>query len=283
MARKQKRVARLLSFILSAAAATTSYAGLSSEFAYYDRAEPPCFGFAAPKPTRTEYLGQSIDWRPYLTRIWIKRLRGREVTLVGGVPLSVSWTQKSAGACRGNFQREQKAMSTDMHLSASEPPAPVGFSLPRFPVRWAVESAAAERIFSRLLWLLVPLQYYVVTHIGRGFSPDDLIPAVLLSLISVVVIFVLSCAAAWLASPLDETRRQLDWTGADVGRGADDLHRRRLFAAGAVTVATHVAIDHGVRIYGDLVTDRLMWLLRIGGLSRETMERSICRYWRWPI
>jgi hypothetical protein len=92
VARKQKRVARLLSLIPSAAAATTSYAGLSSEFAYYDRAEPPCFGFAAPKPTRTEYLGQSIDWKPYLTRIWIKRLRGREVTPAGTAPLSVSWT-----------------------------------------------------------------------------------------------------------------------------------------------------------------------------------------------
>ncbi len=91
--RKQKRLSRLLSFVGPAAAATTAYAGLSSEFAYYDQPEPPCFGFAAPKPTRTEYLGQSIDWKPYLTTIWIKRLRGREVSIVGGVPLSVSWTQ----------------------------------------------------------------------------------------------------------------------------------------------------------------------------------------------
>ncbi len=89
--RKQKRLARLLSFVGPAAAAT-AYAGLSSEFAYYDRSELPCFGFAAPKPTRTEYLGQSIDWKPYQTTIWIKRLRGREVSLIGGAPLSVSWT-----------------------------------------------------------------------------------------------------------------------------------------------------------------------------------------------
>jgi hypothetical protein len=92
VARKQKRLARMLSFVGTAMAAPTPYAGLSSEFAYYDRSELPCFGFAAPKPTRTEYLGQSIDWKPYLTTIWIKRLRGREVSLIGGAPLSVSWT-----------------------------------------------------------------------------------------------------------------------------------------------------------------------------------------------
>jgi hypothetical protein len=90
--RRQKLLSRRLGFAGSAEAAVP-YAGLSSEFAYYDRTEPPCFGFSAPKPTRTEYLGQSIDWRPYLTTIWIKRLRGREVTLVGGAPISVSWTQ----------------------------------------------------------------------------------------------------------------------------------------------------------------------------------------------
>jgi hypothetical protein len=91
VARTQKRIARIFSLVGPAAAATTAYAGLSSEFAYYDQPEPPCFGFAAPKPTRTEYLGQSIDWKPYLTTIWIKRLRGREVTMVGGAPQSVSW------------------------------------------------------------------------------------------------------------------------------------------------------------------------------------------------
>jgi hypothetical protein len=90
--RKQKRVARVLSLV-GPAVASTPYAGLSSEFAYYDRSELPCFGFAAPKPTRAEYLGHSIDWKPYLTTIWIKRLRGREVTTVGGTSLSVSWTQ----------------------------------------------------------------------------------------------------------------------------------------------------------------------------------------------
>jgi hypothetical protein len=88
--RKRKRIARMLSFA-SPAEAATPYAGLSSEFAYYDQLEPPCFGFAGPKPTRTEYLGQSVDWRPYATSIWIKRLRGHEVTAVTDRPISVIW------------------------------------------------------------------------------------------------------------------------------------------------------------------------------------------------
>jgi hypothetical protein len=59
-------------------------------------------------------------------------------------------------------------MSTESDIATSEPPASTGFLLPRFPARWVVESATAERVFARLLWLLVPLQYYVVTNIGRG-------------------------------------------------------------------------------------------------------------------
>ena len=90
--RKEKRLARMFSGVGTAVAAATPYAGLSSEFSYHDRAESPCFGFAAPKPTRTEYLGQNIDWKPYLTTIWIKRLRGREVSLIGGAPFSVVWS-----------------------------------------------------------------------------------------------------------------------------------------------------------------------------------------------
>jgi hypothetical protein len=89
--RRQRLLSRAFSFSAQAQAATR-YAGLSSEFAYHDRAERPCFGFAAPKPTRTEYLNANVDWKPYLTRIWIKRLRGREVTLVGGAPVSVTWS-----------------------------------------------------------------------------------------------------------------------------------------------------------------------------------------------
>jgi hypothetical protein len=164
-------------------------------------------------------------------------------------------------------------MSSELNLAASVSPR---FSLPRFPTRWAVESAAAEGVFARLLWLLVPLQYYVVTNIGRGLSSDDLVPAVILSLASVVVIFLLSCLAAWLSSVLWPPRPEQD----------DNLTRRvrmwvtalmistaaAYFLLALSLLATHVAITYGVPIYDDLVTDRLMWLLDLLGYSWEDMD-----------
>src|ERR1700675_4146762 len=93
---------------------------------------------------------------------------------------------------------EPRTMSMSSEISApATPPASGRFSLPRFPARWVVGSAKAEPIFARLLWLLVPLQYYVVTNIVHGLSGDDLVPAVALSLTSIVAIFLLSCVAAW--------------------------------------------------------------------------------------
>lgn len=160
-------------------------------------------------------------------------------------------------------------------ISAQATPSARGrFSLPRFPASWAVGSATAERRFARLLWLLVPLQYYVVTHMPRGLSGDDLIPAVALSLMSVVAIFVLSCIAAWLASalwPLDKeqgyslTGRVRMWVVAlMIGTAGGYL----LLALSLVVI--RVAAKYEIVIYGDLVTGGLTRLLRIWELDYQT-------------
>ena len=168
-------------------------------------------------------------------------------------------------------------MSIDSEISASaRPPATGRFSLPRFPVRWAVESAAAERNFARLLWLLLPLQYYVVTNVGQGLSADDLIPAVSLTLISVLVIFFLSCVAASLASVV----RPLDPEQGDTLTGRVRMWVVALMmgtAAGYFLLAVslldmQIAVNRGATIYGDPVTDRLMWLLRACGLSQQAID-----------
>lgn len=86
-------------------------------------------------------------------------------------------------------------MTTNTEQGAEAP-----YSGVRLPVLWAVESATTERVFAWLLWFMVPLQYYVLTNIGKGLSSDDLFPAVTLSLISIVFIFLLSSVAAWLAA-----------------------------------------------------------------------------------
>jgi len=158
----------------------------------------------------------------------------------------------------------------------AKPPALGGFSLPRFPARWAVGSAAAERIFARLLWLLVPLQYYVVTHEARGLSADDLIPAVALSLMSVVVIFILSCVFAWFASVL----WPLDPSHGDTltGRVRMWVVSLMICTAGsyllmALSLAATRALQYrDVLIYLDLVTGGSMRLLEMAGLDHDTVN-----------
>ncbi len=95
VARTPKLVSRLFSFVGPAAAAPTVYAGLSSEFAYQDSADPPCFGFSVPRITRTEYLNEKVDWKPSSTTVWIKRLRGKQVINVPEwTARAVSWSQQ---------------------------------------------------------------------------------------------------------------------------------------------------------------------------------------------
>jgi hypothetical protein len=168
---------------------------------------------------------------------------------------------------------EPKMTMTDGQISAPHPPATGGFWMPRFPAYWAVESAVAERTFARLLWLIVPLQYYVMTHVARGLSSDDLIPAVALSLLSVVVIFILSCIAAWLASIMRPP---------DPGRDDTLTGRVRMWvvalmigsAGGYLLLAlslacTYVGVKFGYDLYGDLVTDGLMRLLKAFGYTYQ--------------
>jgi hypothetical protein len=154
-------------------------------------------------------------------------------------------------------------MSIEAQIAGPKPAG--GWRLPRFPARWAVASAEAERIFARLLWLLVPLQYYVMTHMARGLSIGDLIPIVSLSLVSVVVIFILSCVVAWLASLL----RPQDPEHGDTLTGRVKIWVVALLIATAAAyallalslAATHIALAHNFRIFRDLATHGLILLL----------------------
>jgi hypothetical protein len=125
----------------------------------------------------------------------------------------------------------------------------------------------------------VPLQYYVVTNIQRGLSDDDLIPAVALSLMSVAVIFLLSCFAAWLVSML----RPVDPEHGDTLTGRVRMWVVALMictAAGYLPLAlslaaSHFALRYDVEIFGDLVTDGLMRLLHAGGVDYQTIDTLI--------
>lgn len=171
-------------------------------------------------------------------------------------------------------------MSMDAQISAPrKSPASGRFSLPRFPARWAVESAGAEGIFARLLWLLVPLQYYVLTNLPHGLSGDDVIPAVALSLMSVVVIFVLSYAVAWLVSvvrPQDPKRdifsgRVRMWVVAlMIGTAAGYL-----LLALSLAAANALGFWLGFNIYFDPVTGGLRWLLKLLQLSPDILKELV--------
>lgn len=150
------------------------------------------------------------------------------------------------------------------------------FAWPRFPARWAVENTGTESIFARGLWLLVPLQYYVVTHIPHGLSGDDLIPAVTLSLMAVAVIFVLSCAAAWLAAIVKRPDPALGDTLT--GRVRMWVVALMICTAAAYLPAAlslfgrQIALAHDIVLYGDIVTDALTRLLDGVGVDRETIR-----------
>ncbi|NUU41564.1 hypothetical protein [Tardiphaga robiniae] len=90
VARRDRKLSRY-SIMSKAEASTTRYAGLSSEFAYHNPQEVACFGFSGPTLTRSDLAQSDISWRPQATTIWIKRLRGREVTV--DMARRVTWRQ----------------------------------------------------------------------------------------------------------------------------------------------------------------------------------------------
>src|SRR5690349_22450916 len=61
----------------------------------------------------------------------------------------------------------------------------------RFPVNELLMDARMQRLLPKLLWLVVPLQYYYATHISGGFNPESYIPSaalVVLLVTSMVVV-----------------------------------------------------------------------------------------------
>jgi hypothetical protein len=58
----------------------SKYAGLSSEFAYYDGDATACFGFSAPIATRSDSFGSNL--MPTRTAIIIKRIKGGDVSTI---------------------------------------------------------------------------------------------------------------------------------------------------------------------------------------------------------
>jgi hypothetical protein len=181
-------------------------------------------------------------------------------------------------AVASKYDMDPMTMSIDTQIPVPRPATSRGWLLPRFPAQWVMGNLGAERTFGRLLWLQIPLQYYVVTHVQHGLSGDDLIPAVALSLMSVVAIFVLSCVAAYVALVV---KKDGDRDQTLTGRVRMWVVALMIGTAGSYLLlvlsffVARLAIELHHPIYGDLVTDRLNWLLDYFQFSEDTSKLAV--------
>jgi hypothetical protein len=68
-----------------------------------------------------------------------------------------------------------------------------------FPAYWVVENPRIEDFFAKLIWLIVPLQYVVLTDIPRGLNSGAYTVAALLSLGSIVLLLIAGSITAGAA------------------------------------------------------------------------------------
>jgi hypothetical protein len=147
--------------------------------------------------------------------------------------------------------------------------ANTSFPWGRFPAGWAVESASSERFSARLIWLLVPIQYYVLTHLAGGVAVGDLLSVVVLTMTSFVALFFLSLVlanfVAW-RNP-DQDRRTLTrmWMIA--------LMMGTTCAYAVFALSLWIGMRQGLT--ADVVGDFLFWRsadgVRIPGLNWQTI------------
>lgn len=62
----------------------------------------------------------------------------------------------------------------------------------RFPSRWIVSRQSTESFFSKAIWLILPLQYWVFTQFPGGIA-DAYVAAAMLALISMGALFAIGC------------------------------------------------------------------------------------------
>ncbi|HVX76170.1 MAG TPA: hypothetical protein VHB49_08585 [Bradyrhizobium sp.] len=121
------------------------------------------------------------------------------------------------------------------------------FPWSRFPASWAVGDVYSERVSARLIWLLVPLQYYVFTHVAGGVAPGDLLSVVAITMASFAALFVISFVLANLA------------TLGDSGVAKQTLTRMWMIALMLGTTGTYAvfALSLFVGLYMNLTADIL--------------------------
>ena len=79
-------------------------------------------------------------------------------------------------------------------MTACSPSKTSGWT--RFPVNELLMDTRVQRLLPKLLWLVVPLQYYYATHISGGFNPESYIPSAALAVLFVTSMVLVGGAIA---------------------------------------------------------------------------------------
>src|SRR5262245_1156459 len=78
-----------------------------------------------------------------------------------------------------------------------------------FPVNWIVDNPRLEGSFARAVWLVIPLQYYVLTRFPNGFGLEAYTASAVVALASIVALLAVSCILAvafgWSARKYDHS------------------------------------------------------------------------------
>lgn len=92
---------------------------------------------------------------------------------------------------------------------ALAPPTPS--SIPdwmRFPVNAVIGDPRFQRIAGKAIWLVVPLEYYVLTSFNGGIALDSYVPAAAMALTCVLAVAFTAALLAWAyRNPLDYRNR----------------------------------------------------------------------------
>jgi hypothetical protein len=82
----------------------------------------------------------------------------------------------------------------------------------RFPSTWIVSSPGNEALFSRAVWLIIPLQYYVLSKFPTGLK-GEYVAVALVAVVSIVSLFVASllfALAYYRAAPQNRSAREVE-------------------------------------------------------------------------
>lgn len=154
-----------------------------------------------------------------------------------------------------------------MSADSAETAGPAGFRRSawwRFPSMWIVASPASEDLFSKIVWLILPLQYYVLSQFPTGLRGEY----VAVALVTVVSIASLFAVSLLFALPYYRTSVR----GAQTLQDVEERFGSRY--ALAVRIWAIALIVSWMSVYAVLAVS-----YAIGGEKGDLFNQLICSFW----